>query len=227
MGLTPTMYFDNIVSRMVRAGFALISRVTIGDKDLKYHVPVTQARDTRLIFHVPGKCFIFVLSFNENDYYQSGDVRMQWRIDRYVQELPYETILKNEVARLKQAGQTGTPDFDQIHERLTKLTQCVPDGFARYGGWDTNEAGSRQYMDHWEQPESGSTPLDPGALVGACLLLCLAVAPTIASGPFQRLQVTSFPPYYTFPGCEQLFWKRFDTAYFRNVVRDPWGSGPR
>lgn len=97
----------------------------------------------------------------------------------------------------------------------------APSGFRSFGGsWNT---GTQH--DVYEQELADAIPMEPATLVAAVMTLRERAEPFVTTGPFKELQVTDFPPHYTFKKSEDLFWSRFDTTYFRKVVRRPWGSG--
>lgn len=208
MGLVSSTYFDNIVHGMVRAGFALISRVAISDQDTKYHVPATMARDTRLVFHVLGKQIIILLAYHEDDYYETGKVRGYWTINLYFGQLPYTNPDLRLWEQLDMLESRGEPEI-----KLEGFSNRI---------WRSIDGNLLEQM--YEELRPFDAPVSTETVIAAATTLRNALASEAAPGRFDRLQVTTFPPYYTFPKCESLFWSRFDTAYFRSVVRDPWGS---
>ncbi len=204
----PKGYFDSVVSFMVRAGFALISRVTIDKSDARFHVAAGYARNTSLFFHVVGKSIIVQMSFNENDCYRDFFYGA-WSVEFHTEFLPGAELLPL----------TAIPRGPDEWETSYKLVPGQDERLELEGFW---HYGSK--LQENPTPVRRMVPERLAAIVKRATDLML---PFLDRGRFDKLQVTSFPPTYVFPGCEQEFWERFDTSYFRSIVRRPWGSGER
>lgn len=202
----PTGYFDSVVNLMIKAGFALIAKVAINNSEVPFHVPAEYARTTSLFFHKVGKQLIVKLSFDENDSYRDFFYGA-WSIDIDKEFLPEKELFPLIHIPASERG-WDDPTFKEVPGMDTGLEFT---GFFNYGS-------------KWEESPAPQDRMDPERLVDVVVEETNKMLPYLDRGRFDRLQVTDFPPYYAFPGCEELFWSRFDRAYFRNIVRDPWGS---
>lgn len=203
----PNGYFDKVVELMVRAGFALISRVSIDSNEVKFHVPAGYARCTSLFFHKPGRKLIAHLKFSENDCYRDFFYG-SWSIDFDAEFLPMKKLFP-----LIQIPDDPERWWDDIrYKTVPGMDEALHfEGFTNYGR-------------DWQEDPPKPDRLAPMKLVEQVRVQTDRMMPYLDRGQFGELQVTNYPPAYVFPRCEELFWKKFDRAYFRNVVRRPWGS---
>lgn len=215
--LVPTPYFDAVSRLMKRYGLREFARVVIDTSDVRYHVPAGAARSTTLFFSLSQRAFIVQMEYNESDHedewerqYPSGKppqgVTGYWGVRFYQEFLPYKNLLD----RVKHLD----PDcWDRELEKVPFHGYCPEfSGFQNYG--------NQKYGAPGQNPEG----LNLLQLVKEISEVVYATADWLAGPRFEGLQVTDFPPHYTFPGSENIFWDRFGRHNLRPLIRKAWGS---
>lgn len=215
--LVPISYFDRISRLMRRQGLREFARVAISTDDVRYHVPARVARSTSLFFSLSQRAFIVQMEYNEADncdecerLYPSGrtlqGVLGYWSLRFYHKFLEYGKLLD----RVKHH------DPELWDSELAK----VP-----FHGHDPEFSGFQNYGNrHYQQPGIAPGRIATGKLVTEIGHVAYTVADWLAGPQFDDLQVTCFPPYYTFPGCENIFWDRFGRHNLRPFIKKSWGS---
>ncbi len=203
-------YFERVICQMEKGGYQLFSQVAIDSNDCPYHVPATYARDTRLFFRLPEKKLIVKLVFNESDYHTPGKLDCYWTIRLYPVFKSYAKLF----------------DMTYRSEMALDLEDKDPTDNIPLFRKAVNLPGFRNRHNYtWEQQGSyGVLPLDPEQMVRSLVRALYPATRYIAFGQFKELQVTDFPPHYTFPGSPKIFWERFDNEAFSQIVIRPWGS---
>jgi len=183
-----------------------------------YHVPASIARNTGMFFWVPKKAMLVQLDYREHSYPDNPEnISSYWSIKIYFQ-------FQSGIGLRSEPEEGGIPffgadglryfDFEGPDYRFT----CNGGGLGAgpntplTGHYDINQVGS------WEEP----IRFEP--VVGHLVLIWDSASKHLGRLPFTELQVTSFPQYYSFPGSETIFWKRFDRRNLRALVARPWGS---
>lgn len=234
-GFIDSHYFGAIVERMLDKGFSLFAFVQVStDEGFSYHVPTQNARDTRMFFHVPNKSLIVALSYDENDYSSTYPIESEywkelpqghWTVSFYHQFVDGAEMVRRTYIADGEKAEPGTyvtlcDSYGWTEERELAVplynTTPSPTHFA----WRGNGEMCELYC-----PE---TPTAPEIVVDDIWCIVEPMLPYLDRLPFDELQVTSFPPHYTFPSCEAEFWKLFkesvSPSYLRSLIRRPWGS---
>jgi len=212
-------YFDEIEKAMRKQGFSLFAKVAIDNTDHRYHVTASVARSTGMFFCIPQRALIIQMVYTESDHDDKLDemydlssekngVCGHWSITFHRKFLP----TKNIYARLIQQGIY----FDDWDDALNALPL--------YRRWP-EEIGGLVYLGNSNYDDNHGTngAIDAGKLAQLIGEPVWKIVDWLDYN-FDELQVTSFPPYYTFPGSEETFWKRFDRKKLRGIVHRPWGS---
>ncbi len=209
-------YFDSVSQLMRKQGLREFARVAISTDDVRYHVLASIARSTSLFFLLSQRAFMVQLTYTESNHedeqerlYYTGKppqgVHGHWSIHFYHKFLEYGKLLD----RVKHL------DHECWDDELAK----VP-----FHGHGPKFSGFQWYGNKYEEPGQNPQGLDLGRLaqeIGYNTYLC---ADWLAGPQFDDLQVTCFPPYYTFPGCENIFWDRFGRHNLRPLIKKAWGS---
>jgi hypothetical protein len=219
-GFIDNKYFLDVSMFMVEKGFKLFAYVQLStDEGFHHHVNAPNARDTRLFFHYPNKSLIICLNYHEDDYNWGGEARMEgsWEIRFYHQLVDVETLVRLTYIPFEERMGGGYSDESEVCRRIMfHGLSPTPTHFTWRGGSEMCEL---------YQPER---PTAPAVIMADIEPIVDGVLPYLAPLPFDELQVTSFPPYYTFLGCEERFWEKFkasvDSRYLWSLVTRPWGS---
>ncbi len=219
MKLQESTYFDTIEQAMRQQGFSLLARTTVDNTDHRYHVTASTARSTGMFFYIPQRALIIQMVYTESDFYdrlseESGlasdnkGVCGHWSITFHKKFLP----AKNIFSRLRQQG----VDADDWNDTLNTLPL-----YWRYPEkiGDLTYLGNSMYEGNYG--ENGAIESETlASLIGEVVW---KIADWLDYS-FNELQVTSFPPHYTFPDCTETFWERFDRKKLHRIVQKPWGS---
>lgn len=73
-------YYDTIIAAITAKGGRLLSQVQTNTPDFQYHVEVTDARDTALVFDLPGKALFLILHHNEHVGFMDRGYENHWYI---------------------------------------------------------------------------------------------------------------------------------------------------
>ncbi len=212
--------FQAIIDFMKAKGFEFLAWVTISHKMAAYHVSHKAAQSSNLFFHLPGKTFILRLTLTEcfdgekgifskeiqpgvwYSAHWSGEFWMEYSWKRFWGDLFDQAI--------KDKGLLGF-ESDEIHTPSYHSFFPEKDGFIYHG----NEDFFQDYR---------STSFDIFKALEAIFSLVNTFSPYMYT-KFKELQVTGFPPHYTFPGCEPTFWEKFPFGRLRAKVQgEIWGS---
>ena len=215
-------YFGQITALMLEKGFALFAHVQLSKEEgFQYHVEAPHARDTSLFFHYPNKTLIISLNYHEHSAFGCGtelyseQIEGHWTIRFYHQFVDERTLAELTYVPFDQRKDPWDCDAD-FRSIMFRGLNPEPKHFTWRGGGEMCEL------------YGSVTPTVPETIIGDIWLIAEALLPYLGGLPFDELQVTSFPPYYTFPGCEAQFWERFKTSissrYLWSLVRRPWGS---
>jgi len=229
--LVDETYFEQVIAEMNKKGFVLFSRVTTEQTDeVKYHVSVTQARDTRLFFHYPNTCLIVTLAYNEDacDWNEpSNSVEGHWDAVFDYEFLPVrELVMKTSIGVFEKVPRSEIREDTWGGEyRKVPHHNCGPDETL----FPDFRYRTCKNMTQLYAPEERTSPEKIAENVWGFIGKTI---PYLNKGPFSELQVTSFPPHYTFPRSESMFWEQFKAAsatistpyYLWSLVRRPWGS---
>lgn len=87
-------FFEQLKREAIASGLTFVGSFWItAPDDSPYHVPCEWAKETSLIFHKRGTCFMVQISLHEKDFGHE-DVHEYWKLKFFTQFLPYEQILK-------------------------------------------------------------------------------------------------------------------------------------
>ena len=203
-------YFDAVIGGFVTKGYTLISQVSITSTEIPYHVTVSEARSTTLVFHKRGIQLIFTLELLEYTGLTIGTLPPEGDICYWILKVHAEHGDWRQVLPLLE-----TPGASVMDERKPMPffeSGLDIDGFYYYGSSGYQQLETKEAM-------------QTGLLLGSILKFLSAIEPFVAKGRFPELSV-SFAPDYTFRGCEELFWSRFDVPYLRSIVQRPYGALP-
>lgn len=219
MNLQTPQYFDEIEQAMRRQGFSILARTTIDNTDHRFHVTASVARSTALFFCIPQRALIVQMVYTESDFKdevikwlsmpsEKKGVCGHWSIHFHRKFLPTKNICDRLIHQ-----KVGTDDWDDALDALPLYRRCPE----KIGGLVYQ--GNSRYDDNYG--DNGAIgPKKLASLIGE---IVWKIADWLEYS-FDELQVTSFPPHYTFPRCEETFWKRFDCKKLRGIVHKPWGS---
>lgn len=219
MKLQESTYFDTIESEMHKKGFSLLTKTTIDNTDHRFHVTASVARSTALFFCIPQRALIIQMVYTESDFHDRLSEKMDlvsenkgvcghWSITFHRKFLPTQNLYN----RLIQAG-VEVDEWDHVLNNLP-LYRRAPKNL---GG--LVYLGNSRYDDNYG--ENGA--IDPEMLASLIGKVVWEIADWLDYS-FNELQVTGFPPHYTFPGSEETFWERFDRKKLHAIVQKPWGS---
>ncbi len=210
--LAEEQYFRSVIDVMTRGGYEMFSRVSIDSDDHKYHVSALYARVTSLFFRLRGRKLIVQMAFYEN-IAEGGRYSCHWGIRAYMVFKPLPVLIEMTYDPDRSLLDESTPlDDIPIYRKDSTL---MPG--RRFGGSSSGEERHIYY-----EVDRGES-FDSGGMARAVMGAMAEVEKYICGGPFKRLQVTSFPPYYAFPKSPATFWQRFDVAKLRQIVLRPWG----
>ncbi|MFA6445796.1 MAG: hypothetical protein WCW14_00910 [Candidatus Paceibacterota bacterium] len=217
--LADRSYFDQVIHAMRMRGFVEFAEVTTTAKDAKYHVPATECRNTAMFFHLPQRTLIIQLDYNESDSYDQYDFIKEeekigvtgcWSIEFHMEFLPFKMISQ----RIVKAN-IPSEEWDSEINKIPFFHRS-PESIAGF----PHSSGKICYS----QRNSTCDKVDPEAIADGIGDVIDQIADILEGGQFSELQVTGFPPYYTFPGCEVGFWNKFNRSELRRLVRRAWGS---
>ncbi len=163
------VYFKDVQVLMVQKGFAHISTVTIDNNDVPYHVS-GNGRSTSLFFHYLGKALITQLEYHEHANNSHLPDSGYWSLDFYIQYHRLERI-----PVIYNLADVTLPDF-------------------RYQGGSSDEDSA-----HVKFHEYGKEPMQTTKVVENVMTFTNLLIPWLHSGRMDILQVTNFPPHYSFP----------------------------
>lgn len=222
-----------LVRRLVDSGFVFFSSVLVKAdtyKNVLYHIEAIEAWDDAMFFHMPGRSLLLAVRLHYRRLGGSDGESMDWQFRLVAKGLPFEE-------QFKIAQQVGTPmkkvprdnygwGYDDIPEVPLFKRDVAVDRFTKTGSAAWFEGRSRVIEVRYDQYKVGM-PLDPIAAHDSIMSLVNAALPFIGFGPLAEMNVSWMAPTYTFPNCEPEFWKQFNTAYLRKVVRRPLGLESR
>ena len=221
-GFIDNHHFGDVTTLMLARGFALFGSVQLStDEGYRHHVEAPNARDTRLFFHIPNRALIVVLCYDEDDFLSLHDKTRKGVSGNWTVSVRYQYMDERELCRLtyipfeqQKGGRFG--DLDESYRKIM-FRGLTPR--PKHFTWRGNGEMCELYVP--------PTPTAPAVVVEDVWLLVEQMLPYLGPLPFDELQVTSFPPHYTFPGCEAVFWEKFKSSvsrtYLWSLVRKPWG----
>ncbi len=213
-------YFAQVVEAMQGKGFTLFSQVEISTDDFQYHVSAKIARVTSLFFHAPNKNLIIRLAYYEQDY-EGKKMEGYWHI-----RVDAEFSAQSSVDTFFYGDIEEGADIFPGEKPLGKI-ECA--GFVE-SGWSS--CGDLLCTWNLEQRWPDRSLLDSQDLASRVHTMAAPMLPFLKSAPFEKHQVTSWPPEYVFKGCSSVFWERFKESsakissprYLWSLIEKPWGS---
>lgn len=85
-------YYDSIIGKIAAIGGRFLSQVQTSTEQFPYHVTVTSARDTQLVFDVPGKALFVVFTHHELYGFLGSELENHWSIDIDCEYQGYEKL---------------------------------------------------------------------------------------------------------------------------------------
>jgi len=207
-------FFAEVREKMKMGGLSLFSQVSISHEDAKSRLPSSLARVTSQFYWLPTKQLIIQLEYNKNTNWQADSpthISAHWSIMAYIGFIRSAETLEELSPNHELSGVpylNGCPDEDS------------PSGF-RPSGW--SYSGMEKIVTV-SLCENDFRVVSIETVVSAACSIKGQVEKYIRSGQFAELWVHSFPPAYVFPGCEEIFWNRFDKRNLFALVNKPHGS---
>ncbi|MDE1971008.1 MAG: hypothetical protein KGI50_05545 [Patescibacteria group bacterium] len=205
----------DIQSKLVKRGFALISKLSITSEDCEYHVSCAHAECNNLIMHKRKDTFIVHLVQHLNDIYTTTQEHYSLRI---WYQIDNEHILRRQ--------SQGEFDFDTgTYARLpiigyNESVKDYPPGLLNHGGSshynrETNQVMKCVHFENWSKDI-----LTSDLIVTAILGVYDEVEHMITDRFSEHFRRSIFMlPTYVFPECKPFWDKRFDWQYFRGLFK--------
>jgi hypothetical protein len=210
--------FAQLCEQMKAGGLHLFSEIAVNQNDGPYHVPAKFAQVTSQFYWCERKQLIIVLTHNESTYGQGDEptyLSGHWEIHAYLGFLRSWEELTNLAPN---RDMSKVPFFD---EKLVADT-FTPKGLFYNGG---SYSGMEKLIEaNYSVDERLIGCTDVIGLATAAVAIKTATERYLRPLPFAELWVHSFPPFYTFKGCEKVFWSRFDKRNLRALIKRPYGS---
>ncbi len=205
--------FSKMRDDMRKGGLHLFSEVTIDQNDAPFFIPSKKARITKQFYWCERKKIIVILARTERIFEVKGDesehLSSHWEI-----EVIMGYIRKwEDLEEIVPGGKISDIPFLSAETRDNNL----PLGFQLTG---SSYSGSERVV-------TMSMYIDQKNSVGiaeSAIRIKNKVEKYLENNYFDGLWVYTFPPSYTFKGCEEVFWSRFDKRNLRAIIKKPYGS---
>ncbi len=166
------------------------------------------------IYHIPNKRMILLVRYS-NVYYPGGSPRQYFSI-RLLFAIP--------VTSDKYVLWGDLDDYSTPEDERDKFIEMTADNLVHCGGASSGASDDRNTYIFDFQYGFKNQHATVNDVVDAVKILHDKIAPHLADGVFDDLQITSFAPTYTFKNCEQQFWHEvYEQFDFKTIVKKPWG----
>lgn len=168
------------------------------------------------IYHIPNKRMILLVRYSDVYYHQSGTPARQYFSIRLLFAIP---VTSDKYILWGNLDGYNTPEDER-----DKFIEMTADNLVHCGGASSGASDDQTtYIFDFQYgfKHQHATAAD---VVDAVKILHGKIAPHLAAGIFDDLQVTSFAPTYTFKNCKQQFWHEvYEQFDFKTIVKKPWG----
>lgn len=216
-------YHNEIVAAMMAVGFRFLTEVQISTDDLPYHVPVDKARNTTLVFDVPGRAVFVCLDHTENLGFMGGGYQSYVSV-RFDFDYGCHERLLNEFVR-KNGGVYDENKFKDLEQYLARMEE---EGLR--AGWASRSDGQCTFNGEFSATYGNEEKNDPHFMAEVIRKACSTRA-EYTETKFRELMML-WEPVNTFSGdsrapseahwerqaqCKNLFWERFGD---RSIIKE-------
>jgi hypothetical protein len=228
--------FPEVIRDMLIAeGFARISDVEITDRDVPFYIPAAYATSFRMVYHLRSAALIVMVGHtfgkHAEDSCFKGEQFGYWHLAFWYETLPERKLLELAFNREKYERCL----FDDNHYDIPVVGYnkplTVPQGFRQAGYGGQYHLELEQIDQTVTEPITDRRGQDTGVtvtytnpriyeLILAAVRGVVEEISPILVRRFQSLEIDAedFAPSYVFKGSDDLFLKRFDFRYFRQIV---------